>query len=103
MPSSNEQNEQNLGKLLREDRAARERRDFIDAELSDAAALFRTVATQIEALLRGQRCDTNTSLSKLDVKRTIELLGEREVLQRKLNDTQEAIRRLRQQAPPSPA
>jgi hypothetical protein len=89
-----ENREQTIGKLMRDMRDAKQRRDIVDAELSQFAGTLRTAATQIEALLVGQRCCTGSPLSRLDMDRVMQLLADREALQRKIGGMQDELKRL---------
>ena len=92
--SATENRELTIGKLMRDLRDAKQRRDMIDADLSQAAGNLRTAATQIEALLAGQRCCTGSPLSRLDMDRVVQLLSDREALQRKIAAIQDELKRL---------
>ena len=87
--------EQAVGKLLREERDAHTRCAYVDAELSDAATLFQKAATQIEAMLANDPASVTSALSRINMNHVIAMLGEREVLQRKINAAHVEINRLR--------
>lgn len=84
-----------IGKLLREEREAHQRRAYVDAELSDAASLFQKAATQLESMLAGNPSSISSVLSKIRMENILALIGEREVLDRKISGVHAELQRLR--------
>jgi hypothetical protein len=95
MPLTQAERDLAVGKLIREERDAHERRAYLDAELSDAATAFRRAATQIECLLADNRSCVSPAMSKINMKHIVALLAEREVLQRKIHAAHAELQRLR--------
>jgi hypothetical protein len=91
--NTREQDEQ-IGKIYRHKKEHQKRLYFIDAELGSTVNLLRKAASQLEALLQKQPSELNSALSQLDVNHMLALLAEREQLQRKISDANEALRRL---------
>ena len=83
-----------IGRIYRQQADFRKAVSFIDAELSEAAAAFKKVATQIECLISHQPSDVGSALSRINADRIIKIIGERERLQRRLADTREQLKRL---------
>jgi hypothetical protein len=86
--------EELIGRIYRHNTQHRKRLSFIDAELSDAAQLFKKAAAQLECLLARERSDLQPVLSKLDIDRVLKLLAEREQICRRLAEAQDQLRRL---------
>lgn len=83
-----------IGRIYRHKTEYRKRLAFIDAELSGAAELFKTAASQLECLLAGERSDWEPALSKLDVNRTLKLLAEREQIYRRIAEANQQLKHL---------
>ena len=83
-----------IGRIYRQKTDARKRLAFLEAELSDAAGLFKTAASQLECLLARERCDLEPVLSKLNINYVLKLVAEREQIIRRLTDANEQLRRL---------
>jgi uncharacterized protein YPO0396 len=83
-----------IGRIYRHKTEDRKRLAFVEAELSDAAALFKTAGSQLESLLARQRSELEPVLSKLNVDRVLKLVAEREQIYRRLADANEELRRL---------
>lgn len=83
-----------IGRIYRYKTEDRKRLAFIDAELSDAAQLFKTAASQLESLLARERSDLEPVLSKLDINRVLKLVAEREQIYQRLADANQQLRRL---------
>ena len=89
-----ESRDEQIGRIYRYQIEARKRLAFIDAELSDAAQLFKKAASQLECLLARQRSEVESVLSKLSIDRVLKFLAEREQLYQRLADSNEQLRRL---------
>jgi hypothetical protein len=83
-----------IGRIYRQKAEARKRLAFIEAELSDAARLFKTAASQLECLLARERCDLEPVLAKLNVDYVVKLVAEREQIFRRLAEANDQLRRL---------
>jgi hypothetical protein len=83
-----------IGRIYRHNSEDRKRLAFIDAELSDAAQLFKKAAAQLECLLARERSELEPVLSKLNIDRVLKLLAEREQICRRLTQSREELRRL---------
>ena len=97
MPMTIEERKLASGKLLREERGAHERRAYVDAELSDAATLFRKAATQVESLLADERSTATSALSKINMAHILSMIAERDVLQRKIAAAHAELQRMHAQ------
>jgi hypothetical protein len=82
------------GKILRNQAAYRENLAYIDAELSNNAAVFRRAACQLENLLKGEPAMVSEALSTIDMNRLLRLLADRHVTTRKLADCAKELERL---------
>jgi hypothetical protein len=83
-----------IGRIYRHKTADRKRLAFIDAELSDAAQLFKKAAAQTECLLAGERSELEPVLAKLSVDRILKLIAERQQICRRLAEANEQLKRL---------
>jgi uncharacterized protein YPO0396 len=83
-----------IGRIHRHQTEDRKRLAFVEAELSDAAQLFKKAASQLECLLARQRSELEPVLSRLNIDRVLKLLAEREQICRRLADANEELRRL---------
>ncbi|HEX3683003.1 MAG TPA: hypothetical protein VHU83_10715 [Bryobacteraceae bacterium] len=88
------ENDELIGRIYRHKTADRKRLAFIEAELSDAAQLFKKAASQLECLLARQRSELEPVLAKLDINRVLQLVGEREQIFQRFADANEQLRRL---------
>lgn len=89
-----QERDEKIGRIYRHKTADRHRLSFIDAELSNAACLFKKASSQLEALLAGERSEIDSVLSRIDVNRLLELLAEREQIQRRIADANDELREL---------
>ena len=87
-----------IGRIYRQKKDHQKRLCFINAELGSTANVLRKAASQLEALLDSQPSELNSALSQLDVNHVLELLAEREQLQRKISHANETLRRFGIQA-----
>ena len=83
-----------IGRIYRHKTENRKRLAFIDAELSDAAQLFKKAASQVECLLARERSELESVLSKISIDRVLKLVAEREEIYRKLAQANDELRRL---------
>jgi hypothetical protein len=83
-----------IGRIYRHKSDARKRLAFIEAELSDAAQLFKKAASQLECLLARERSELEPVLSRLNIDQILKLVAEREQILRRLADANEQLRRL---------
>ena len=83
-----------IGKIYRHKSEDRKRLAFLEAELSDAAQLFKKAASQIESLLARQRSELEPVLSRLDVNYVVKLIAEREQIYQRLAAANDQLRRL---------
>lgn len=83
-----------IGRIYRHKSEHRKRLAFIDAELSDAAQLFKKAASQVECLLARERSELEPVLSKINVDRVLKLVAEREQIYRQLADANEQLKHL---------
>jgi hypothetical protein len=83
-----------IGRIYRQKTEYRKRLAFIDAELSDAAQLFKKAASQLECLLARERSELEPVLSKVDVNYVLKLVAEREQIYRRIAEANEELRRL---------
>lgn len=83
-----------IGRIYRHKTEARKRLAFIEAELSDAAQLFKKAASQLECLLARERSELEPVLSRLNIDQILKLVAEREQIFRRLADANEQLRRL---------
>lgn len=88
------QKDELIGRIYRHKTEDRQRLAFIEAELSDAAQLFKKAASQLEALLDRQRSELEPVLAKLDIDRVLQLVAEREQIFQRFVDANEQLRRL---------
>jgi hypothetical protein len=83
-----------IGRIYRYKTADRQRLSFIDAELSNAASLFKKASSQLEALLARHPSEVDSVLSRVDVDHVLRLLAERRQLQRRIAEANEELRAL---------
>lgn len=86
--------DEKIGRIYRHKTADRHRISFIDAELSNAACLFKKASSQLEALLAAEPSEVDSALSRIDVDRILELLAEREQIQKRIADANNELREL---------
>jgi hypothetical protein len=83
-----------IGRIYRHKTEHRKRLAFIDAELSNAAELFKAASSQLQCLLAGERSELEPVLSKLDVNRVLRLVAEREQIYRRLAEADQQLRQM---------
>jgi uncharacterized protein YPO0396 len=83
-----------IGRIYRYKTEYRKRLAFIDAELSDAAQLFKKASSQLECLLAHERSELEPVLSKINVDRILKLVAEREQIYVRLADANDELKRL---------
>jgi len=83
-----------VGRIYRYEKSEREQLDYIDAEISEAANNFRMAACQLENLLANNRSDVGPALARINMPRLLQNLADREVLERKLSDQEQTLRKL---------
>lgn len=83
-----------IGRIYRHKTESRKRLSFLEAELSDAAQLFKKAASQLGALLARERSELEPVLAKLDIDHVLKLVAEREQIYQRLADANEELRRL---------
>lgn len=88
------QKDELIGRIYRHKSEDRKRLAFIEAELSDAAQLFKKAASQLEALLDRQRSELEPVLAQLNIDRVLQLIAEREQIYLRFADANEQLRRL---------
>ena len=86
--------DEKIGRIYRHKTADRQRLSFIDAELSNAACLFKKASSQLQALLDKQPSEIDSALSRIDVGQILRLLAERRQLERRIADANEQLRHL---------
>ncbi|HEX4809675.1 MAG TPA: hypothetical protein VH325_12135 [Bryobacteraceae bacterium] len=86
-----------IGRIYRHQKSDRQALAYIDAELSEAANNFRTAACQLENLLANARSNVGPALANIDMAAVLRALANREVLQRKLANSQAALRKFNAQ------
>jgi outer membrane PBP1 activator LpoA protein len=91
---ASQQQDEVIGKLYRCKDAERKRLALIDAELSTAAELLKTAATQLDKLLSKQPSEVQPALSRVDVNSILKLLAERQLLQRRIAEANEKLKAL---------
>jgi uncharacterized protein YPO0396 len=88
------QQDELIGRIYRHKTEDRKRLAFIDAELSDAAQLFKKAAAQLECLLARERSELEPVLSKISIDQVLKLIAEREQIYRRLAQANQELRRL---------
>lgn len=83
-----------IGRVYRYKTEFRKRLAFIDAELSDAAQLFKKASAQLECLLAHERSELEPVLSQINVDRILKLVAEREQIYLRLADANDELKRL---------
>jgi ABC-type transporter Mla subunit MlaD len=83
-----------IGRVYRAKTANRQRLAFVNSELNAIALLFKKASSQLECLLANERSELNSVLSQLDINRTLQLLAEREKLNRDIHSANEELKRL---------
>jgi hypothetical protein len=83
-----------IGRIYRDKTGNRKRLAFVNSELAGIAVLFKKASSQLECLLANERSELNSVLSQLDVARTLELLAEREQLNRRIHLANDELKRL---------
>lgn len=86
--------DEKIGRIYRHKTADRQRLSFIDAELSNAACLFKKAASQLEALLAREPSEADSALSRIHVDAILQLLAERDQIQRRIADANDELREL---------
>ena len=83
-----------IGRIYRDKTGSRKRVAFVNSELAGIAVLFKKASSQLECLLANERSDLTSVLSQLDVRHTLELVAEREQLNRRIHAANEELKRL---------
>lgn len=86
--------DEKIGRIYRHKTADRQRLSFLDAELSNAACLFKKVSSQLEALLARQPADVDSVLSRVNVDYLLRLLAERQQIERRIAEANEQLHNL---------
>ena len=89
-----QQQDELIGRIYRYKTEYRKRLAFIDAELSDAAQIFKKASSQLESLLAHERSELEPVLSRISVDRILKLLAEREQIYLRLADLNDELKRL---------
>lgn len=90
----NHRRDELIGRIYRHQTEARKRLAFLEAELSDAAQLFKKAGSQVEALLARERSELEPVLAKLNIDRILKLVAEREQICRRMAEANQELRRL---------
>ena len=83
-----------IGRICRHKMADRRRLSFVDAELSNAACLFKKASSQREALLARRPSEVRSALSRIDVAHVLRLLAEPSQLETRIAEANEELRDL---------
>jgi hypothetical protein len=83
-----------IGRIYRDKTGNRKRLSFVNSELAGIAVLFKKASSQLECLLAHERSDLNSVLSQIDIGHTLELVAEREQLNRRIHSANEELKRL---------
>lgn len=83
-----------IGRIYRHKAENRKRLASIDAELSDAAQLFKKASSQLECLLANERAEVEPVLSRVNVDRVLKLIAEREQIFNRLAQANVELRGL---------
>jgi ABC-type transporter Mla subunit MlaD len=83
-----------IGRIYRAKTANRQRLAFVNSELNGIAGLLKKASSQLECLLANERSELHSVLSQLDINRTLQLLAEREKLNRDIHSANDELRRL---------
>jgi hypothetical protein len=90
----NHRRDELIGRIYRHKTEARKRLAFLEAELSDAAQLFKKAGSQVEALLARERSELEPVLAKLNIDRVLKLVAEREQIFQRMAEANQELRRL---------
>jgi hypothetical protein len=71
-----------IGRLYRQHSERQRALDFINAELSDTATIFKKTATQLENLIAHYPAMPESALSRIDMHRILTLISQREEVRR---------------------
>ena len=83
-----------IGRIYRDKTANRKRLAFVNSELAGIAVLLKKAGSQLDCLLANERSELTPVLSQLNIGHTLELLAEREQLNRRIHSANEELKRL---------
>lgn len=83
-----------IGRIYRAKTANRKRLAFVNSELNGNAVLLKKASSQLECLLANERSELTVVLSQLNIDRILQLLAEREKLNRDIHSANEELKRL---------